>query len=286
MKETNTIFGKGIPFYKMHGCGNDFIFVDNRPLGIEPDRMVQWTRQLCRKSFGIHADGMVFLSDSPAESSLDYVWDFINKDGSYGEMCGNAARCAAMLAHALGLAPAAHTFGTLAGPIKAAVLETRGPCGIVNVQLPEFLGLELDFPLEGIKLGGPPVVVNYVVVGVPHVVVFVQDLDRVDVTGTGRAIRQHNHFSPQGTNVNFARVVDHQTLAIRTYERGVEDETFACGTGAAASQVIANALGSTCARATVKTLAGFELDVEIRDGGLFQQGPAQVVFTGEFYLPA
>ena len=286
MKEPNILLGKGVPFYKMHGCGNDFIFVDNRPLGIEPARMVQWAKELCRKSFGIHADGMVFLSDSPAGSGLDYVWNFINKDGSYGEMCGNAARCAAMLAHALGMAPAEHTFGTLAGPIKAVVIESTGPSGIVNVQLPNPEGLELNLSLDAMELEDQPVMAHYVVVGVPHTVIFVQDPDKVDVTATGRAIRQHCRFSPKGTNVNFVQVVDHQTLAIRTYERGVEDETFACGTGAASSQVIAHALGSTLARATVKTLAGFELDVEIRDEVIFQQGPAQVVFKGEFYPPA
>jgi len=98
--------GKSVPFYKMQGCGNDFVFVDNRELGFTPDVMREMVVPVCRKSFGVGADGMMFLDPAPAGSGLDYVWHFFNADGSRAEMCGNGSRCAARLAHLIGLAPA------------------------------------------------------------------------------------------------------------------------------------------------------------------------------------
>lgn len=265
----------------MHGCGNDFILIDNRTLQLDPDKMGEWAKRLCQKGFGIHADGLVFLDTPPADSDLAFTWHFFNSDGSMGEMCGNASRCAALLAYKLGMAPAGHQFGTIAGSVRARVIKAGSHSGEVIVQLPTPSGLDLN---REIDCKGQSLTVHHVVVGVPHAVVFVQDLSSVDVAKTGHFLRHHPNFSPRGVNVNFAHVLDRETIQIRTYERGVENETFACGTGAASTQFISSMLGYTHNRATVKTLKGFDLCIEMKDKEIYQQGPAVLTFKGEFYL--
>lgn len=271
-----------IPFYKMHGCGNDFVFIDNRTMDIKPQAMPDLTKTMCQKGFGIHADGVVFLNDAPSSQAheLAYMWHFFNSDGSVGEMCGNAARCAAWLSHAIGMAPAEHRFGTVAGTIQAKVVTAGAYDGEVQVQLTRPKDIRLNMELD---LDGTPLTVHHVVVGVPHVVVVVEDLAAVDLMSIAPRLRHHDAFAPQGANVNIVQVANRNALYIRTYERGVEDETFACGTGAASAQKIAHLLGLTDNPSTVKTVTGLELKIDISGEEIFLQGPAVLSFRGEFY---
>ncbi len=270
--------GKGIAFHKMQGCGNDFVIIDNRTLKTPLMVMPEWAKRVCSKCFGVGADGLIFLEDALPGSGLDYLWHFYNADGSRAEMCGNGARCASRLAFLLGMAPAAHTLGTDAGPVAAQVLDN----GQVKVRLtpPKDLRAGVELDVEGKKL-----TVHFVNTGVPHAVVFFDDVSLVDVKKLGRAIRFHTAFAPAGTNANFVSVKSPGQMTLRTYERGVEDETYACGTGACASAIVAKALGLTGAEVDVTTSGGEILGVDVTDGVVLR-GAAEVVFSGTFYPKA
>jgi diaminopimelate epimerase len=268
--------GTGVAFFKMQGSGNDFVVIDNRELQLPVAFMPEWARLVCRKSFGVGADGIIFLEAAEPGSGVDYRWHFYNADGSRAEMCGNGSRCAAKIAVMLGFAPCEHVLGTDAGGIKASVLDNDE----VRVRLtpPADLMTGLTLDVDGERL-----TVHFVNTGVPHAVVFVADVAGVDVKRLGRAIRFHEAFAPKGTNANFVSVKDNGHLMLRTYERGVEDETYACGTGACASVVIAHALGLTGPEADVTTTGGEILGVSLEDGQVFMRGGAEITFSGELY---
>jgi diaminopimelate epimerase len=275
--DIEAVCGKSVPFFKMQGCGNDFVCVDNRVLGIDPAAMPDLVVPTCRKAFGVGADGMIFFDHAPEGSGLAYVWHFFNADGSRAEMCGNGSRCAARLAWMLGIAPARHVFGTDAGPIEA---EVDPDSNQVTVQLtpPKDLRLGIDIEVEG-----RPFHLHFVNTGVPHAVAVMDHLELVDVWKLGRAIRQHQYFAPAGTNVNFISSEEKGTLSLRTYERGVEDETYACGTGAVASAIVARELGMTGEETDITTTGGEVLGVILRDGKTYLRGAAELVFKGELY---
>lgn len=275
--DIEAVCGKSVPFFKMQGCGNDFVCVDNRILGIDPAAMPDLVIPVCRKAFGVGADGMIFFDHAPEGSGLAYIWHFFNADGSRAEMCGNGSRCAARLAWMLGIAPARHVFGTDAGPIEA---EVDPDSNQVTVQLtpPKDLRLGID-----IEIDRRPFHLHFVNTGVPHAVAVMDHLELVDVWKLGRAIRQHPTFAPAGTNVNFISSEEKGTLSLRTYERGVEDETYACGTGAVASAIVARELGMTGEETDITTTGGEVLGVILRDGKTYLRGAAELVFTGEFY---
>lgn len=275
--DIEAVCGESVPFFKMQGCGNDFVCVDNRVLGVDPAAMPDLVVPVCRKAFGVGADGMIFFDHAPAGSGLAYIWHFFNADGSRAEMCGNGSRCAARLAWMLGIAPARHVFGTDAGPIEA---EVDPDSNQVTVQLtpPKDLRLGID-----IEVDGRPFHLHFVNTGVPHAVAVMDHLELVDVWKLGRAIRQHQHFAPAGTNVNFISSEEKGTLSLRTYERGVEDETYACGTGAVASAIVARELGMTGEETDITTTGGEVLGVILRDGKTYLRGAAELVFKGEFY---
>ena len=275
-----TLFGTSVPFYKMQGSGNDFIVIDNREARIPEGDMPRWAQKVCARAFGVYGDGLFFLDESD-DPALDYRWHFFNSDGSRAEMCGNGSRCAGRLAHAIGLAPAEHVFGTDAGPIKAKVLTDGPDAGRVKVQLTPPKGIETDIELD---VDGRPLTVHFADTGVPHVVVFVDDVESVDIMDLGPKLRYHERFAPAGTNVNFAQVMDRETMLLRTYERGVEGETYACGTGAAATQLLANTLGLTGRQATLTTTGGDQLTVFVEGETVFLQGAAELTFKGELYL--
>ncbi|MBG0791209.1 MAG: diaminopimelate epimerase [Desulfovibrionaceae bacterium] len=274
------IFTDSIPFYKMQGCGNDFVVIDNRELKVPESVMADWARAICARAFGVYADGLFFLEESD-DRSLDYRWHFYNSDGSRAEMCGNASRCAGKLAHAIGMAPASHVFGTDAGPIKAQVLLDGPDRGRVKVQLTPPLNTETGINID---VDGQPLTVHFADTGVPHAVVFVDDVQGVDIMDLGPKIRYHERFAPAGTNVNFAQVTDKNSILLRTYERGVEAETYACGTGAAATQLLAYRLGLTNDFANLTTSGGEVLTVFLEGGDVYLQGAAELTFQGEFYL--
>ncbi|TIH13023.1 diaminopimelate epimerase [Marinifilum sp. JC120] len=272
------MFGKSIPFYKMQGCGNDFVIIDNRELGVPVEKMSLWAKKLCQRAFGVYADGLFFIENAPDDSGLDFIWQFYNSDGSRAEMCGNASRCAGRLAHALDIAGEQHVFGSDAGPIKVQVFPVLEE---VKVQLTPPEGVAIKQTLE---IDGEEYEYHFANTGVPHVVVQVADVDEVDIKKLGAAFRYHDAFAPAGTNVNFVQIDDNDSLIVRTYERGVEDETYACGTGVSAVQVTLHEQGLTDAAVRVRTSGGEILKVIIEDGNVFLQGGAELTFSGEVYL--
>lgn len=262
-----------IPFMKMQGAGNDFILIDNRSTLVPDDDKVAFVRHYAPRALGIGADGVIFLEDDP---EYDLRWDFYNADGSPAEMCGNGARCMAAFAKRIGAAGDAMTFRSLAGPISTTVL----PDGNVRVRL-------TDAPLperHTLDVEGTPHTVYAINTGVPHAVLPVEDLEGVDFLRLGAAIRYHPRFAPAGTNVNFiARTED--GIAIRTYERGVEGETLACGTGSVAAGIVAGDAYGLASPVGVRTRSGAVLGIRYARGagGVTEvdlEGPAVLVYTG------
>lgn len=276
----DAVLGTGVPFFKMQGCGNDFVLMDNRELKLPVAVMADWAKAVCRKAFGVGADGMILLDHAPEGSRADYIWHFYNADGSRAEMCGNGSRCAARLAYLLGMAPEKHVLGTDAGEIEAEVFPASNE---VRVRLtpPKNLALHIDLDLSGAKTEA-----HFVDTGVPHAVILQPNLERAPVRELGAGVRFHPRFAPAGTNANFIEIVDRGHINLRTYERGVEDETFACGTGAVASVVVANALGLADAAVEVTTTGKEHLGIAIVDGATYLRGAAEIAFRGELYPAA
>jgi diaminopimelate epimerase len=240
---------KGIPFSKLNGSGNDFLLIDNRNgvmRGIDPPDFV---RKVCDRSRSIGADGVILIGRS---RRADFRWDFFNADGSAAEMCGNGGRCAARFAFERRIAPRTMAFETLAGTVRAEVVGRR-----VKLQMTPPRDLALSRTLA---LGGRKLTYSFLDTGVPHVVLFVPDVERVDVRRVGRGIRAHRAFALRGTNVNFVRVKD-GVVRVRTYERGVEGETLACGTGAVASGILSAVHGKAVPPVTIRTRGGEDLTI-------------------------
>ncbi|WP_448382474.1 diaminopimelate epimerase [Desulfosoma sp.] len=269
---------KRIPFFKMTGSGNDFLVIDNRFGIVPPDGCRDLVRAACRRKLSAGADGVIFVENDP---ECDFAWRFFNADGSEAEMCGNGARCAARFARLLGIAPNdALTFRTLAGKIRAVVDGIR-----VRVQMTPPHGYEPDIHVDAAERS---LRVHFINTGVPHAVVFVdspETLSRFDVFAVGRALRYHARFAPAGTNANFVAVLDPFRLKIRTYERGVEDETLACGTGSIAAALVAAAQGLVRPPVGVETQSGETLIIHFRQDAegfhdVFLEGDARVVYEG------
>lgn len=263
-----------IEFDKMEGAGNDFVMIDNRRGQVPDAAKGGLVVEYCRRAQGIGADGMIFIEP---DDEYDFSWDFYNSDGSKPGMCGNGARCAVRFAAKIGAAGEAMTFRTLAGPISGE-LTPRG----AKVRLTDVSGITAS---EFINVGGKTMSVWFLNTGVPHVVVECPDLSAVDVRGLGGAIRHHERFGRAGANVNFIKTGDGDALAIRTYERGVEDETLACGTGTVAAGIVAaKFLGkaspvTAIARSGEELVAYFTLEGDAaRD--VFLEGGARLVFSG------
>ena len=268
-------------FFKMNGAGNDFIVIDNRKLDTELDK--ETIAALCDRHRGIGADGL--LAVEPAEHGADYRFRYYNADGGEAEMCGNGARCfgffTAHLAESEEL-PSSVSFETIAGTLTAEIVGED-----IRIAMSEPKDLELMVPVRIEGLEGDLHSVN---TGVPHVVCFVPDLVLTDVVKHGREIRRHEYFSPGGTNVNFAQVLAPGHIAIRTYERGVEDETLACGTGMVAAALVHHLL--TGAESPVKVdvaggdtlVIGFEKTGDTTFEKVTLTGPADFVFEGEIEI--
>lgn len=274
-----------IPFTKMSGTGNDFIVIDHRQPFIAEDLQPEFARQVCRRKFSAGADGLILIENS---ATADFRWQFYNGDGSRAEMCGNGARCAARFAYANKIAPAAMRFETTAGEIEAQILNESGDPVKIRLTGPE--DLRLQIPLT---VGGSEQVLHFINTGVPHTVLLVGDASEVPVADWGRAIRFHDLFQPAGTNANFVQVHDHGTLKVRTYERGVEDETMACGTGAVAAALITALLDRAVPPVSVITSGGEQLTIHFSvtggpgnrqldpAAGIFLEGPAHVIYEGQ-----
>ncbi len=256
-----------VSFVKMCASGNDFIVINNmeEDINIDPFMVKKW----CDRKRGIGADGILVLEPS---ISASFKMRIINADGSEAEMCGNGARCMAMYAYLKDIAARVMKFETLAGMINADVAE-----GQIKVQLTGMADYKLGIKIEGY----PPV--NFINTGVPHVVLLVDDIDAVDVVTAGRELRYHQAFQPDGTNVDFVEVVDRSLIKVRTYERGVEDETLACGTGSAASACICMLLGMVSPPVKVSTKGGEVLTIYIEQDDIFLEGEAGIIFEGKIY---
>jgi diaminopimelate epimerase len=267
-----------IPFFKMHGGGNDFVLIDHRERFIPEAEQPRFAQQVCHRQLGAGADGLILIEDCP---TADFRWRFYNADGSEPEMCGNGGRCAARFAAMNDIAPTELSFETLAGIIAAEVKGRRVKLHMTGI---EDMSLEQTIPLEGETLVG-----HFIKVGVPHVAVPVADLEAAPITQWGRAVRFHAMFAPAGTNVNFIQVEGPQDLRIRTYERGVEDETLACGTGSVAAALLCARLGQVQSPVTVHTRGGEALIIYFTLRGeafsqVFLEGDALVVYRGELWV--
>ncbi len=264
-----------LDFTKMNGAGNDFVLIDNRAqeLKISRDQVVR----LCDRHRGVGADGVIVLV--PCRSGkADWAWEFFNSDGSIGEMCGNGARCFARFVQKLTGVRDSFTFETEAGVITARF---QGELVTVSLTPPSALRLNEQLPL---RAGAQTV--HSVNTGVPHAVLFVPDADKAMVLEWGPEIRRHAHFAPKGTNVNFVQVLSPGRIRVRTFERGVEGETLACGTGVTASALIASRVHHFGSPVKVQVQGGDELEVsfEEKNGGFADvrlTGPADFVFSGK-----
>ncbi len=245
---------RGIPFSKLNGSGNDFLLVDDRADVMNGIDVPAFVRKVCDRSRSIGADGMIFIAKS---ASADFRWNFFNADGSVAEMCGNGGRCAARFAAERRIARRRLAFETLAGLIRAEVSGRR-----VKLQMTRPHGLALG---KSLTLKGAKIAYSFLNTGVPHAVIFVPDLEKIDLMGVGRGVRTHRAFAPRGTNVDFVRVRD-GAVFVRTYERGVEGETLACGTGAVAAGILAAAHGLVRPPVPVRTRGGEVLTIHF-DGG-------------------
>ena len=264
-----------IEFWKMSGSGNDFILIDNRGGQVKDEEMGRLVERACRRRESVGADGVIFVVGS---DQYDFGWHYYNADGGEVEMCGNGGRCVSRFAFLKGIAGPKMTFETLAGPISA---EVNGR--MVKVLMPKPTGLSMDLDLER-QQGWKSV--DYMNTGVPHVVVGVEDLSNHPVKKQGRTIRYHSRFSPEGTNANFMKAVGPDKLEIRTYERGVEDETLACGTGAIACALVASTRGMVSSPVKVKTRGGEILTIHFhrRDDSFDQvwlEGNTSIVYKAQ-----
>ncbi len=214
---------KKISFAKFEGTGNDFIIIDRPKCNLK-----RLAVKICHRKKGLGADGLLVCEKS---KRADFKMRIINADGSEAEMCGNGIRCfAAYLRLIKKLEKSHYRIETIAG-----LMETKIKGANICARLTDPKHYQPDIPL---KINKRTVCLHYLDTGVPHTVVFVADIDKINVRDTGRLIRRHRFFSPRGTNVNFVEQLDLRTIKVRTYERGVEDETFSCGTGAVASAII------------------------------------------------
>ena len=226
----------------------------------------------CARCVSAGADGLFLIE--PPKKGADFSWQFYNSDGSVAEMCGNGSRCAARFAYLNGIAGTKMSFETLAGIIEAEIKAEPD----VKVRLTDPLDLKESYALD---VDGEKMEVNSVNTGVPHCVVFSDDVENVDIMKYGRSLRYHEYYAPKGTNVNFCGVTSDGYLRVRTYERGVEGETMACGTGSVACSIFAVSKGLLKSPVTVKTTSGKLLKVYLEDGKVYLEGEARVVYKGE-----
>ncbi len=267
-----------VHFFKTTAAGNDFIVIDSRNCTIPFSDLSRFARAVCDRKLSIGADGLIFINNS---SKADFGWRFFNSDGSEAEMCGNGARCVAIVADYLGIGGNKKSFETMVGIIEVEVKDRK-----VMVKMVDPSDLRLDLC---VKVDSVFYTVSYVNTGVPHVVIYEDNLEEVDVERLGRNIRFHNSFKPAGTNVNFVTVINESTLKIRTYERGVEGETLACGTGAVASAIISSCKGYTKPPIDVITRLGERLRVYFKNYGsslrdVYLEGEARIVCEGNLWI--
>jgi len=269
-----------LSFTKMNGAGNDFVMLDNRDGVLALDRTQ--IAHLCDRHRGVGADGLLLVE--PPQNGADFRMRYYNADGGEAEMCGNGARCFARYARRVsGISASAISFETPAGVIGA---HCEGDEVQINMSTPHSFA-----PASRLEAAGETLDIHFLNTGVPHAVIFVADLESVAVTRLGAAIRHHAHFAPKGTNVNFVQVESPGSIAIRTYERGVEDETLACGTGVVACALLHALATGVPSPVRVRVRGGDTLRVGFEPGATAGEfgavtltGPADFVFDGTVTL--
>jgi len=254
-----------VQFYKYHGAGNDFILVDNREVFINPEP--QLVQQLCDRRFGIGADGLILLENS---READFSMRYFNSDGYEATMCGNGGRCIVSFAWKKGLISNETEFVASDGHHSAKILDN------------DIVALKMNDVEEVKKVGEH----YFLDTGSPHYVMFVDDINNTKVQEDGKRIRYDASVSKQGTNVDFVQIIKEDEISIRTYERGVENETLACGTGAVASAIATHLLNETDNFSfSVQVLGGklqvdFKMEHETHFRDIWLTGPAEYVFKG------
>ncbi|MDP1852718.1 MAG: diaminopimelate epimerase [Candidatus Omnitrophota bacterium] len=274
-----------INFTKMVASGNDFVITELRTKNLE---LRDLAKKVCNRKYGVGADGLLLLEKT---KTADIKMRIFNADGSHAQMCGNGARCAALYSarntlSGTGQKPVTSNQKKIKIETRAGIIESEVNGANVRIKLTSPKDVKLDVP---IKIKGRLIKVNFINTGVPHTVIFVEGLDKIDVADIGREIRQHKEFKPGGTNVNFVQILNDDSIKVRTYERGVEDETLACGTGSVASALIAAMRYAPCAmrKINVRTQGGEVLKVYFDTvGNSFKnvclEGKAKIVFKGEY----
>jgi diaminopimelate epimerase len=270
-----------IHFYKMTGAGNDFVMIDNREGLLDADHCQDFVQLVCRHKLSVGADGVILIENDP---EVDFKWRFFNADSSEAEMCGNGARCAARFVHLTGIVKTpSMAFRTLAGIVKAELRDN----GRVKVQMTTPHDLQLDIHIES---ESRPFDLDFINTGVPHAGCFMsgEELKTADVQQWGRAIRYHSRFQPAGANANFISVNNKNQIAIRTYERGVEGETLACGTGCTAAALMCAAKSKVVSPVEVKTQGGESLIIYFKQDKntfteVYLEGEAKVAYEADLW---
>jgi len=269
-----------IEFFKMSGSGNDFIIVDNRDGIVDEADLLNFIVKVCRRKMSVGADGFILVENA---EGADFKWRFFNSDGSVAEMCGNGARCVARFAYLNGIVGPEMSFETGAGIVEAQVAGES-----VKIKMTDPSDLKTDYTLE---LKDRSVSVSSINTGVPHVVIVTDTLDDVEVVKMGREIRLHDMFAPAGTNVNFICPIKDDTIGIRTYERGVEDETLACGTGSVAGALILARKVKIDGPINVLTRSGGKLKIYYKENNatyqdVYLEGDARVIYRAKLFEDA
>ncbi len=262
-----------IEFYKYQGTGNDFVMIDNRS-DFFPKENIQLIAHLCDRRFGIGGDGLILLENDEIASKLEMNTDFrmvyYNSDGNQSSMCGNGGRCLVAFAKKLNVINNSCTFIATDGLHHATIAEN----GKVSLQMIDVSKVNITPEYAFLNTGSP------------HHVQLVDDLENYNIKENGAAIRYGELYGAAGSNINFVKQIDGNTFALRTYERGVEDETLSCGTGATATAIAMYATGKTDATAIHLNVEGGKLEVSFDKKGnqfsnVFLIGPAEFVFKGE-----
>lgn len=254
-----------IEFYKYQGTGNDFVMIDNRSESF-PKENVEIIAHLCDRRFGIGGDGLILLEN---DSSTDFRMVYYNSDGNQSSMCGNGGRCLVAFAQKLNVINNSCTFIATDGLHHATIAKN----GQVSLQM---------INVSNVKITPDYVFLN---TGSPHHVQMVEDLEHYNVKENGAALRYGALYGAAGSNINFVKKINEDTFSLRTYERGVEDETLSCGTGATAAAIAMNATGKTNSTSIYLNVEGGKLEVSFDKSGVkftnvFLKGPAEFVFKG------
>ena len=264
----------------MSGSGNDFILIDNRDGIVEDHYLKQLVVGACRRKMSAGADGLLLVEKS---TRADFKWRFYNADGSRAEMCGNGARCASRFAFITGISGPKLSFETDVGLVTAEIIDDQVKIGMTD---------PTDLRENGkLLVKGSTLAYDFINTGVPHVVISTDDIASIDVFELGRAVRHHEVFSPAGTNVNFVEPVGNNTIAVRTYERGVENETLACGTGCVAASLMMCLKHQWPSPVNVRTRSNVMLRVYYTyENGVFSriylEGDARVIYHGTLWEEA